>query len=97
MPLFGKKKPQVSNEDDLREIEASVKNIRGRMADHKMPLGELFALMGEDERPILAHLPKPEGSMQQRMLPSEVASKAKNEEPKPSIDARANDLFFRMQ
>jgi hypothetical protein len=96
MPLFRKRKQEVSSEDELREIEASVKNIRSRMANHNMPLGDLFALMGEDERQILAHLPRPEESSADRFLPNQIAAKAStSEEPKPTLDARSNDLFFR--
>jgi hypothetical protein len=96
MPLF-RKKPERSNEEDLRVIEASVKNIRNRMASQKMPLGDLFALMGEDERQILSHLPKPKPAVEERLLPDQIVSTKKKEEPRPNLDARSNELFFRTQ
>lgn len=96
MALFGKKKTEASNEAELAEIEASVRNIRGRMANHKMPLGDLFAMMNEDERPILAIIPRKDGGpVAERVLPDQIASKTTKDEPKPSLDARGNDLFFR--
>lgn len=57
MPLFGKKKPTTSNQNDLRDIEASVREARSRLSHHSMPLTDLFGLMGEDERPILSRMP----------------------------------------
>ncbi len=96
MGLFGKKKADASNEAELAEIEASVRNIRSRMANHKMPLGDLFAMMNEDERPILAIIPrKTPQDPAERVLPDQVASTAKKDQPKPSLDARSNDHFFR--
>ncbi|MGE0686765.1 MAG: hypothetical protein AB7P33_08475 [Dehalococcoidia bacterium] len=96
MGLFGKKKSDASDEAALAEIEASVRNIRSRMANHKMPIGDLFAMMNEDERPILSIIPKkapPPPS--ERVSPDQITSNARKDEPKPSLDARSNDLFFR--
>ena len=95
MSLFGRKKPEVSNEGDLRKLENSVASIRRRLVDHKMPLNELFALMNEDERPILSHLPvkraeDDEASLEAQLAPRPAKRNARNEQ----LDTRSNELFF---
>ena len=55
---FGKRKPRP-NEAALQELETSMQVVRRRLSDAKMPLDELFALMGEDDRKVLAQLPRP--------------------------------------
>jgi hypothetical protein len=48
-----------SNAAHLQEIEASVRLVRRRLSNAKMPIDELFKLMGEDDRKVLASLPRP--------------------------------------
>ena len=81
MGLFGKKEPAKSNEADLKEIEASVKLVRARMSERKMPLGELFAMMGEDERPILAAIPMRQAMEPERISPDQIARPVQEKGP----------------
>jgi hypothetical protein len=95
MPLFGRKTPQASNEGDLRDLEVSVASIRRRLVDHKMPLNELFALMNEDERPILSHLPVKRAEDEEASLEAQLTTKpAKQNARNQQLDTRSNELFF---
>jgi hypothetical protein len=91
MPLFGRRKPLALNEDDLRDLEHSVASIRRRLVDQKMPLNELFALMNEDERPMLAHLPVKRAEDEEGALEAQLA--AKPAKP-PANGQRSNELNF---
>jgi hypothetical protein len=71
MGLFGKKKDAPSSKSDLEEIEASVQHVRRRLGNAKMPIDELFRLMGEDDRKVLANIPRPKPQSEPQM-PDEI-------------------------
>ncbi len=81
--LFWKnKKNDQATEQDLKAIAASVRLSRARLAHRNMPIEELFALVGEDERPILSAMP-PSYYATTRVLPGDIPSREPSKLPVP--------------
>jgi hypothetical protein len=53
MRLFGRSNKDAPQGASVDEVEAQVKAIRARIGSEQMPLSDLFALLGEDEREAL--------------------------------------------
>ena len=91
MGLFGKKKSAESVDAAIKEIEQSVRLVRARMSNAKMPLGDLFAMMSEDERPSMAAMPVGGGAEPKRILPDQIARPAAEKTP-TRVDARGGQF-----
>ena len=57
--LFRKRNAGPSNEAQLQEIEASVQSVRRRLSNARMPIDELFRMLGEDDRQLIAAMHRP--------------------------------------
>jgi hypothetical protein len=53
MRFFRRADKDATSRAPLDEVEAQVKAIRARIGSEQMPLSDLFALLGEDERGVL--------------------------------------------
>jgi hypothetical protein len=53
LKFFRRSEKDSTQGASIDEVEAQVKAIRARVGSEQMPLSELFALMGEDEREVL--------------------------------------------
>ena len=65
--MFGAKKNHAGSKGDLRELEASVELVRRRLGDAKMPLDELFRLLGADDPEVLTSIARAKEKREQAM------------------------------
>jgi hypothetical protein len=90
MRLFNKlQKQPVVTDTEVKEIQARVRAMRDQIGKRDVELADLFALVGEDERPLLRDIGEVKRPEIARVWPHEVPSS-----PKATPEAAAPTVTY---
>jgi hypothetical protein len=85
------KQPVVSD-TEVKEIQARVRTMREQIGKREVELADLFALLGEDERPLLREMDEVKVPEVERVWPDQVPSLPAMPSLKPVLQfASANE------